>query len=220
MATENQSEQNGTTFPAVVFADFVCPWSYMVQDHIDQLVVDYDLQPMWKPHWLHPEVPPEGQPRPESPPGTERRTAMREWMKELAPEKAATLRPMDKMQYSFRAFEALTYAEDRGKALPFKTAVFDALWAGGQDIGEISTLQQAADKVGLDGEELGRALHEGEYAERTLETVNTVRRVGITQTPTIILGKTKIPGYHYYEVLQTVLEKQGIMPREKAASES
>ena len=210
----NGSEQKEGIIPVIVFADFVCPWSYMVQDHIDRLAEEYDVEPLWKPHWLHPEVPPEGQPR-ENGEGSERKGAMREWMKELSPEKAASLRPLNKLQYSLLAFQALTYAEERGKALPFKTAVFDALWAEGKDIGEVATLQEAAETTGLDAEEIGRVLHEGTYLERTMETVDKVRRMGVTRTPTIVLGRTMIPGYHYYEVFQTILEKQDVFPKTK-----
>ena len=199
--------------PVVVFADFVCPWSYIVQDSIDQLARDYDVEPLlWKPHWLHPETPPEGKPI-DPAAGSGRRKAVYEWLKELEPQKAERMRPPDKQQYSFLAFEGLTFAEDHGKAMPFKTAVFDALWVDGENIAEVSTLQRAADKAGLDAEELGRSLYEGTLRERTMETVMTARRCGITKTPTMILGRTMIPGYHYYEVMQTVLEKQGFLPK-------
>lgn len=217
MHNETSNEDPGSAVPVVVFADFVCPWSYIVQDHIDRLVEDYHVTPLWKPHWLHPEVPPEGTPREETGP-SERRTAMKEWMKELSPEKAATMRSPEKLQYSFHAFEALAFAEDHGKALPFKTQVFDALWVQGKDIAETVTLQDAAEAAGLSGDAVGEALEQGHYRQQTLETLESVRRAGISQTPTIILGRTMIPGYHYYEVMQTALEKQGILP--KAATQA
>jgi hypothetical protein len=37
-------------------------------------------------------------------------------------------------------------------------------------------------------------------------------------TPTIFLGRTRINGWHYYEVLQSVMEKQGMRPREAVTS--
>ena len=208
-----QHDTSNGKVPVVVFADFVCPWSYIVQDSIDRLARDYDVEPLlWKPHWLHPETPPEGTPI-DPGAGSNRRRAVYEWLKELEPEKAERIRPPDKRQYSFLAFEGLTFAEDHGKAMSYKTAVFDALWVEGEDIGQVSTLQKAADNAGLDAEDLGRALHDGMLRERTLETVMTAQRCGITKTPTMILGRTMIPGYHYYEVMQTVMEKQGIFPK-------
>ena len=142
----------------------------------------------------------------------ERRAAMHEWMKELSPERAARMRPPDRLQFSFLAFEALTYAEQNEKAMPFKSGVFEALWVEGKDIAKVETLLEAANNAGLDSEDLGRCLHEGTYRQRTLDYVQAAQRAGITKTPTMILGRTMIPGYHYYEVMQTALENHGVLP--------
>ena len=88
------------------------------------------------------------------------------------------------------------------------------MWTEGGDIGEIDTLLSAAERVGLDASELEKALAEGHYAERALDAVKQAQRIGITSTPTIFLGRTRINGWHYYEVLQSVMEKQGMRPKE------
>jgi predicted DsbA family dithiol-disulfide isomerase len=210
MTTEAQT--SSTALPVVVFADFVCPYSYIAQEQVDQLIREYDVQVLWKPCWLHPEVPPEGKTMSIAP-DSDRRQATMAWLKEMAPDMATRMRFPGKMQFSFFAFEAMEFAEDRGRALPFKTAVFDALWVEGKDIAQAATLQEAAEKAGLDAEDLGRALRDRTYRQRTAETVVTARNLGITLTPTMILGRTKITGWHYYEVMQTVLQKQGILPK-------
>jgi predicted DsbA family dithiol-disulfide isomerase len=92
------------------------------------------------------------------------------------------------------------------------------MWTEGRDIGDIETLIAAGEQVGIDPADMRVVLEERQYAERALDAVNQARRIGITNTPTIILGKTRINGWHYYEVLQSVLEKQGIRPREALAS--
>ena len=91
----------------------------------------------------------------------------------------------------------------------YKTAVYDLMWTEECDIGDIETLVRAADRVGLDGAELKRELIGRNYAERALNAVDQARRIGITSTPTIFLGRTRINGWHYYEVLQQVMEQQG-----------
>jgi len=48
--------------------------------------------------------------------------------------------------------------------------------------------------------------------------VKQAPRIGITSTPTIFLGRTRINGWHYYEVLQSVMEKQGVQPKVALAS--
>ena len=216
MTPENQATTQSTpTFPVVIFADFVCPYSFLASQQVDRLAEEYDVQPWWRPHWLHPETPPEGMPY-EATANPERRQATIKWLQEMDPETAGRMRFPDKRQFSFFAFEALEFAQDYGLALPFKSAVFNALWVEGKDIGRVSTLQEAAEKVGLDAEEMGRALLDPEYLTRTLEAVRTAHRIGIANTPTFILGRTRMNGWNYYEVIQSILEKQGLHPKSEA----
>ena len=210
-----ESQESTKPFRVVVFADFVCPYSFLAVDQFDRLAREYDVQPLWRPHWLHPETPPEGTPNARSPERLERLNA---WMKEMAPEQYPRIRIPEKRQYSFRAFEALEFACDRGLDFPFKTAIYDLMWTEGGDIGEPETLMAAAERAGLDPDELKEALDERLYAQRALNAVNQARSIGITNTPTIFLGRTRINGWHYYEVLQSVMEQQGVRPREALAS--
>ena len=214
------SETQASTDPlrVVVFADFVCPYSYLAVDQIDRLAREYDVRPLWRPHWLHPDTPLEGSPREPTPDNLARRERLHAWIKEMAPEQYPRIRFPEKRHYSFRAFEALEFAYDCGLDFAFKTALYELMWTEGRDIGEIETLVDAAARVGIDATEMKVALDEGVYVERALEAVNQARRIGITNTPTIFLGRTRINGWHYYEVLQSVMEKQGVRPREALAS--
>jgi predicted DsbA family dithiol-disulfide isomerase len=92
------------------------------------------------------------------------------------------------------------------------------MWTEGADIGRIETLMAAAARSGLDADELKHALEAGSYVERALQAVVQARDIGITNTPTIFLGRTRINGWHYYEVLQSVMEQQGMQPKAALAS--
>lgn len=210
-----ETQEPAKPFRVAVFADFVCPYSYLAVEQMDRLAREYDVQPLWRPHLLHPDTPPEGLPQARSPERMERLDA---WIKEMAPEQYPRIRIPQKRQYSFRAFEALEFAYDHGLDFPYKTAVYELMWTEGADIGELETLMTAAERVGLDTAELKVALEQGHYVERALEAVNQAHRIGITSTPTIFLGKTRINGWHYYEVLQSVMEQQGLRPREAIAA--
>jgi predicted DsbA family dithiol-disulfide isomerase len=212
------SAQSTDKFRVAVFADFVCPYSFLAVEQIDRLAREYNVEPMWRPHWLHPDTPPEGVPRertPEADAKAERRNA---WMKEMAPDQFARIHYPEKRQYSFLAFEALQFACDRGLDFAFKTAVYDLMWTEGGDIGEIETLMAAGERAGLDPAELQIALHERLYAERALAAVVQARDIGIMNTPTIFLGRTRINGWTYYEVLQSVMAQQGMQPQVALAS--
>jgi predicted DsbA family dithiol-disulfide isomerase len=202
----------------VVFADFVCPYSYLAVDQIDRLAREYDVQPMWRPHWLHPETPPEGCPRVDTPESSARRERLQAWVKEMAPEQFPRICFPQRRHYSFRAFEALEAAYDQGLDFEYKTALYQLMWTEERDIGQIDTLVEAGKRVGMDAAELRAALEDRSYAERALDAVNGARRIGITSTPTIFLGRTRINGWHYYEVLQSVLEQQGVAAKEAMPS--
>lgn len=211
-----EQTESAKPFRVVVFADFVCPYSYLAVDQIDRLAREYDLKPLWRPYWLHPETPSEGVPCARTPDKMERLTA---WIKEMAPEQFDRIRIPEKRQYSFYAFEALEFAYDHGLDFQFKTALYDLMWTEERDIGDPQTLLEAANRVGLDSGDLAVALNERTYAQRTLEAIQQARDIGITNTPTIFLGRTRINGWHYYEVLQSVMQKQGLHPREAAIAE-
>lgn len=201
-------------FHVAVFADFVCPYSFLAVEQIDRLAREYGVEPMWRPHWLHPDTPSAGSPREHTAEAAARDERRNAWIKEMAPDQYPRMRYPDKRQYSFLAFEALEFALDHGRDFAFKTAVYDLMWTEGGDIGEPETLMAAGERVGLDPAALQIALHERLYAERALAAVNQAREIGIMNTPTIFLGRTRINGWTYYEVLQSVMEKQGLHPRE------
>ena len=218
--TEHQeaAQSQSQPFRVAVFADFTCPYSFLAVEQIDRIAREYDVKPMWRPHWLHPDTPPEGCPRENNADASAKAERRSAWFKEMAPEIYPRIRFPDRRQYSFRAFEALEYAGDYGLDFAYKTAVYDLMWTEGADIGEQETLLAAAERVGLDTAELKVALDEHQYAERALDAVKQAHRIGITSTPTIFLGRTRINGWHYYEVLQSVMEKQGMRPREAVTS--
>ncbi len=214
-ALATPAQDTAPKFRVAVFADFVCPYSFLAVEQIDRLAREYGVEPMWRPHWLHPDTPREGTPCARTPDRMERLQA---WIKDMAPEQLPRISIPEKRHYSFLAFEALEFAYDHGLDFAFKTAVYDLMWTEGADIGEPETLMAAAERVGLDPAELQIALHERIYAERALAAVNQAREIGITNTPTIFLGKTRINGWTYYEVMQQVMEKQGMHPVSGAAA--
>jgi predicted DsbA family dithiol-disulfide isomerase len=207
--------QRAEPLRVVVFADFVCPYSYLAVDQIDRLAREYDVKPLWRPYWLHPETPPQGTPCARPPEKMER---LRAWIKDMAPEHLHRIRIPEKRQYSFLAFEALEFAYDHGRDFEFKTALYDAMWNEGKDIGEIETVLDAAEKAGLDTAQLDAALADHAYAQRTVAAIKQAREIGITNTPTIFVGKTRINGWTYYEVLQSVVEQERAKQQEAVSA--
>ncbi|MBI2867552.1 MAG: DsbA family oxidoreductase, partial [Chloroflexi bacterium] len=82
----------------------------MGQERADELEQDYDVDVEWLPFYLHPEVPPEGGPLPAyvTP---EYRKATLDKLTTMAPALASRMSFPDKLQYSYRAFEATEFAK-------------------------------------------------------------------------------------------------------------
>jgi predicted DsbA family dithiol-disulfide isomerase len=200
-----QSEPSGADFRFEVFGDFICPWSFAVVEIVDRLAAKNQVKPRWRPHALRPETPLEGM---RVPADVDRRAATQEWIKDVAPEAAARMRYPDRIQHSFLAFQALEFANDRGLGWTYKSAVFDALWVQGADIADVGVLRRAAEEVGLDADELGQALESEAYRARAEDAVQAARDLEVTGTPTLFLGRVRINGFHYYEVLDDIIAKQ------------
>ena len=206
--------ENSASSPVrvVVFADFVCPYSFLAVDQMDRLAREYGVQPLWRPYWLHPDTPPEGKPRATSADELARRERKNAWFSEMAPDQHARMQFPDKRHYSLLAFEALEFAYDCGLDFAYKTAVYDLMWTEGADIGRTETLTAAGERVGLNTAALEDVLGERLYAGRALDAIQKARDIGITNTPTIYIGRTRINGWTYYEVLQQVMQEQGAEP--------
>lgn len=216
-ASEAPAVTDRNQFMVAVFADFVCPYSFITIDQMDRLSAEYGVRVLWRPHWLHPDTPPEGKPFDGDAAAVARRAAVMDWVKEMSPEHTAGMRFPDRMQNSFLAFEALEFAVDQGRSMLFKSAVFRQLWNEGGDISKVATLQAAAEASGLDADALGQALRARQYSQRAMAAVMQARSLDVTATPTMFIGRTRVNGWHYYEVIQTIIEKQGIMPLNSVA---
>ncbi len=66
----------------------------------------------------------------------------------------------------------------------FDEAIYAALWQEGRDIGDRDVLADLADGVGLDGEEIRRAIDDEELRERLDERFAEARQRGVTGVPT------------------------------------
>ncbi|MEN8263469.1 MAG: DsbA family protein [Nitrospirota bacterium] len=83
--------------------------------------------------------------------------------------------------------EAYLLAEEAGKGEAMKKALFEAHMVQKADIADISVLEEIAGKVGL-GPEFGKKLRNGDKAEEAQKALNMARKVGVSETPTLIIA--------------------------------
>jgi predicted DsbA family dithiol-disulfide isomerase len=196
-----------------VVYDFVCPYSYIAQHEVDRLEAEFEIEtPSWRPYWLHPDVPEAGRSFPPAVDDAKIESVL-EWLEQMSPELGHNVRFPERQQYSLHAFAAMEFARDQSAATAFLKAVFRALWTESRDIGDPSTINDLLTETGLDPDEYRSTGHDGTFRRRALAASKKTQTLGLTTTPTVLLGRTAITGWHYYEVLEQTLEDQHVPRR-------
>lgn len=93
---------------------------------------------------------------------------------------------------------------DRWEA--FDTAVFDALWVDGRDIGSTDVLVEIAEDVGVDGDELRNVLSDSAYRDQLHEQFADARQLGITGVPSFVydeyIARGAVPPEHLERLVE------------------
>jgi len=68
----------------------------------------------------------------------------------------------------------------------FDDAIYEALWLNGRDIGAVDVLAELAESIGVDGEEIRRAVASEDECERVRERFDAAQQAGVTGVPTYL----------------------------------
>jgi predicted DsbA family dithiol-disulfide isomerase len=169
-----------------VWSDYVCPFCYMVEPVLDQLRQEHgdSVQVRWHSFELRPEPKPTLEPA-----GEYLRDTWERIVYPMAAERGMTLRLPPVQPRSRKAFEAAEFAREAGRFDAFHGALFQAFFQEGRDIGDVAVLRELATSVGLDAEELGRALAEGRYTERVLRDQGLAQGLRLTGVPAMLVRR-------------------------------
>ena len=145
--------------------------------------------------------------------GSEPGTPLTGHIGEIADEIGLTMRRAPITPNTRLAFEASEFAKDKGLFVPFHKACYRALWEDGANLGELSVLQQLAEQVGLDGQEMKEQLNIGYYTAQTQTQYEEALSIGVNGIPSFIIGRYFLSGAQPYELFKQVAEK---VQKEKA----
>jgi predicted DsbA family dithiol-disulfide isomerase len=110
---------------------------------------------------------------------------------------------------SRRAHELGKWAEALGKGDEFHRAVFQAYFAAGRNIAEISVLTGIAESIGLDGRMAEQVLAKRTFQEAVDSDWEYSRTCGITAVPTFMVAGQKVIGAQAYQVLEDLVGAAG-----------
>jgi len=175
---------------------------------VERLQQEYAVEVVWEPFELHPDIPPDGIPMSDQmrlarAPSTER-------LRALAASAGIVMRPVSLIPNSRPALEAAEFARDAGCFDGFHRALFAALFADDENIGDIGVLVRLAEQVGMGGDAIRSALTERRYRPRVDEKIAWARERGISSTPTFVFDdRFDIVGAQDYAVFESVAQRMG-----------
>lgn len=91
--------------------------------------------------------------------------------------------------------------------------LFRAYFAEGKNIGDIATLLDVAESVGLSRDEAGAVLEERRCREAVDRDWARSREVGVTGVPTYVAAGLGVVGAQPYEALEELVKRAGAEPR-------
>jgi predicted DsbA family dithiol-disulfide isomerase len=160
----------------------------------------------WRPFELHPEAPVEGIPR-EVYFGRGRSEQMHSHMQSVAQSVGLEMQTRDVIINSRRALGAAEFAREHGKFDEIHHALFKAHWEGKGKLEQVVDLVRIGESVGLDADDLGKAIEEDRYAGVIDENRRVASSVGINAIPAHVFGRRYLVlGAQPYEVLKEVVE--------------
>jgi len=173
---------------AVIFADFACPFSYVMETLLRREAGD---------EWAVEARAFELHPHPAPLPAAALDDSALAPLLPLAREAGIRFGTPALATRTSKAHEAASFARDRGREGALREEIYRAYWAAGEDIGRIDVLCRMADGIGLDGEELRIVLDIDTHAPHVAADRDAAWKLGVRQTPTLFLG---VPGDAPYMV--------------------
>jgi predicted DsbA family dithiol-disulfide isomerase len=133
----------------------------------------------------------------------------------MAEERGMVLRLPPVQPRSRAAHEAAAFARVQGRFDALHVALFQAFFVDGHDLADHDVLVELAKAVGLDGDELRRALVQGRHRDEVLAYEAMARRLGLSGVPALVVHHADKPvergllvqGAQPFEVLQAAVAR-------------
>ncbi len=135
---------------------------------------------------MRPDTPREGAERPPRPGETP--DELSEPLRGQARESGLIMRPPPYTPNTLYSLEATEYAQQHGKFMEFHHAAYKAFWDDRKDIGQIETLADIANNVGLDGADMAQNLEQGAHSQTVIAQYHQALQYGINGIPTFLVG--------------------------------
>lgn len=187
-----------------VFVDYVCPFCLLAEGALAELARDRDVRVTTRPFELRPDPVPTLRPEDAYLPKIWRDVVYPMAERLGVPLTLPTVSPQPRSE---KAFMGLQLARERGVADAYSAAMFRAFFQDDRNIGDDRVLIQVAQSVGLDEQEMEKALRsEARRAQQRSDQAYAVDTVGVTSVPSVLIGNELIAGVPDAERLKRAVD--------------
>jgi len=200
-------------------SDVACPWCAIgyrrLEQALETLAGEVEVELVWQPFELNPDMPPEGEPilehlcRKYGQDAASVERTQREMMA-LAEELGLNFRGARKRRAhnTFDAHRVLAWAAEQGRETALQLALFDAYFGEAKRPSDPAVLREKAEQVGLDGEAAEAVARSGRYAEEVRAAEQRFTQAGVTAVPGFVLdGRYLISGAQPPETLADAIRQ-------------
>lgn len=199
-----------------IIIDTICPWCFVGKKRFDralELRPQANLQVGWRAFQLNPNMPREGMDSREYGAekfgGLDRARSVHDGITQTALEEGISF-DFSKIRHvpnTIDSHRLVRFAAESGLQTPVISAVFDAYFMDGRDIGDVSELIEIGVGAGLDETELAAFLNSDRDIETILAEDELARRLGVNGVPCFIVNRTyAVSGAQSPEVLVQVFD--------------
>ena len=161
----------------------------------------------WRPFYLYFDTPPEGKELPDHVKRA-RANGSEERLKQIADLYNMDFESTKRIYNTRLAHEATEYAREHGKGNEFHKVLFRKVYAQAEDPSQWEGLRSAAEEVGLNADEMQRAVESEKYTANVADQVRWAYQIGVTGVPTYVIdNRYAIVGAQPYEVFKSALEQ-------------
>jgi len=113
-----------------------------------------------------------------------------------------------------RSHEAAEFARDRGLLEPMHASLLRRYWTSGENLYDLQVLRAAASEVGLDPDELERAIEGQSYTAAVERAVGEAQALGVRAVPLFVVrDELAIEGAQEERVFRQAFAQLGIAPK-------
>ena len=180
-----------------VVSDVICPWCYLGKYRLDQAIAsisDVEVVIHWRPFFLDPSIPPAGMDRHKymvAKFGEERLKTLHDPLIKIGKEEGVPYHfdKITRTPNTLNAHRLIRWAALADKQQQLVSALFDAYWRDGRDIGDTGTLVDIAAASGLDGKQIAKDLQSDLDKLEVASEVKQAQQMGVSGVPTFILAQ-------------------------------